>query len=204
MYLSDDLENPTKYQIEEEANTVIAPYGYLIIWADKLMTITQLHAPFKLATEGGYITLTAEDYTWGDTLYYEPHLGVESVGLYPDGSNDVYTMTTPTIAKPNTINSYAAWIEQPENPGNGEGVEYIEATNLIFTATAHTLYIYSPHATSATIALYTTTGQQCMHTATSLTSGRASISLASLASGIYIATVTDSEGNTEVLKIKVE
>ena len=204
MYLSDNLDDPTKYQIEEEVNTVIEPYGYLIIWADKLMPFTQLHAPFKLAAEGGYITLTAEDYSWGDTLYYEPHLGVESVGLYPDGSNDVYIMTTPTIAKANTINSYAAWIEQPENPGNGEGVENIETTNLTLTATAHTLYIHSQHATSATIALYTTTGQQCLHTATTLTNGHASINLASLASGIYIVTVTDSEGNTEVLKLKIE
>jgi hypothetical protein len=63
LYLSDDIENPTKYQIEkvEGNSTLIEPYGHFIIWADKLASLTQVHAPFKLASEGGYVTLTATD-----------------------------------------------------------------------------------------------------------------------------------------------
>ena len=202
MYLSDNIDKPTKYQIAGDGgvNTVIEPYSYLVIWADKLMTFTQLHVPFKLAAEGGYVTLTAAGHTWGDTLYYEPHLGIESVGLYPDGSSDVYVMTTPTIARANTLNSYAVWVEQPENPG-GEGIESITTESLALNYHEQTLYIHSADATSAIVTLYTATGQQYMRAATELSSGYAAITLASLPAGTYIVTVTDSNNNTEVMKL---
>lgn len=204
MYLSDNLEKPTKYQIEgdDAASTLIEPYGYLIIWADKLMTFTQLHASFKLDTEGGYVVLTAADESWRDVIYYEPHLGTESVGLYPDGSYDVYIMSKPTIGKPNTINSYAAWLEQPEIPEMGQGIETVTAEPLKLTVYGQMLHIHSQTATTATATVYTATGQQCMKAATTLTNGHATISLASLAKGTYIIAVTDAEGNTETMKIK--
>ena len=205
MYLSDNLEKPTKYQIESDdnASTLIEPYGHLIVWADKLMTFTQLHASFKLDTEGGYVVLTAADESWRDVIYYEPHLGTESVGLYPDGSHDVYIMSKPTIGKPNTINSYAAWLEQPEIPAFGEGIEAITAEELTLTVYEQTLHIHSQTATTATVAVYTATGQQCMKAATALTNGHATIGLAALAKGTYIVAVTDDEGNTVTMKIKI-
>ena len=204
-YLSDDIESPTKYQLEkvDGASTVIEPYSYLIIWADKLASLTQLHAPFKLASEGGYVTLTAADLSWGDTIYYDPHLGTESVGRYPDGSYDVYIMSKPTIANTNTINSYAAWLEQPEIPESGNHIEAITTDALTLTATAHTLHIHSNEATTAIITLYTTTGQQCLKTSATLINDHAAISLATLSEGTYIVTVTDSEGNTKTLKINI-
>ena len=205
MYLSDNLEKPTKYQIESDdnASTLIEPYGHLIVWADKLMTFTQLHASFKLDTEGGYVVLTAADESWRDVIYYEPHLGTESVGLYPDGSHDVYIMSKPTIGKPNTINSYAAWLEQPEIPAFGEGIEAITAEELTLTVYEQTLHIHSQTATTATVAVYTATGQQCMKAATALTNGHATIGLTALAKGTYIVAVTDDEGNTVTMKIKI-
>ena len=204
MYLSDNLEKPTKYQIESDdnASTLIEPYGHLIVWADKLMTFTQLHASFKLDTEGGYVVLTAADESWRDVIYYEPHLGTESVGLYPDGSHDVYIMSKPTIGKPNTINSYAAWLEQPEIPEMGQGIETVTAEPLKLTVYGQMLHIHSQTATTATATVYTATGQQCMKAATTLTNGHTTISLASLAKGTYIIAVTDAEGNTETMKIK--
>ena len=205
MYLSDNIEKPTKYQIESDynANTLIEPYGHLIIWADKLMTFTQLHAPFKLADEGGYVVLTAADESWRDVLYYEPHLSTESVGLYPDGSHDVYVMTNATIGKPNTINSYAAWLEQPEIPENGEGIESSTAETMVLTVSEQMLHIHSHAGTTAIATLYTATGQQCMKAVAALTNGHATISLASLAKGTYIVAVTDAEGNTATMKIKI-
>ena len=204
MYLSDNLDKPTKYQIAGEGvNTVIEPYGHLIIWPDKLMTFTQLHAPFKLAAEGGYVTLTAADESWRDVLYYEPHLGIESVGLYPDGGNDVYVMTTPTIAKTNIINTYAAWLEQPETPEYGNGIEVPHTDALTLSYREQVLHIHSIGATSATVTLYTATGQQYMRAATELSDGYAAITLTSLPAGTYIVTVTDSHDNTEVMKVRI-
>lgn len=205
MYLSDNLDEPTKYVIEGiGVNTLIEPHGYLIIWPDKLMTFTQLHAPFKLAAEGGYVTLSAADLSWGDTIYYEPHLGIESVGLYPDGSNDVYVMTTPTIAKANVINSYAAWLEQPEIPDDGQRIESVATEELQLLFADNTLHICNAGAATATAVLYTPAGQQCLRVTAELASGHAAISLDALARGTYIASVSDSEGNVETLKLRIE
>lgn len=205
MCLSDNLDEPTKYVIEGSGvNTLIEPHGYLIIWPDKLMTFTQLHAPFKLAAEGGYVTLSAADLSWGDTIYYEPHLGIESVGLYPDGSNDVYVMTTPTIAKANVINSYAAWLEQPEIPDEGQRIESVATEELQLLFADNTLHICNAGAATATAVLYTPAGQQCLRVTAELASGHAAISLDALARGTYIASVSDSEGNVETLKMRME
>lgn len=205
LYLSDDIENPTKYQIEkvEGNSTLIEPYGHFIIWADKLASLTQVHAPFKLASEGGYVTLTATDLSWDDTIYYEPHSSTESTGRYPDGSHDVYIMSKPTIAKTNTINSYAVWLEQPEIPDNGNGIESSTSDALILTYSAHTLHIHSNEADTASVTLYTTTGQLSMKTKVTLINGHTAISLTALSEGTYIIAVTDSEENTETLKITI-
>ena len=230
MYLSDNINNPYKYQIPTngDINTLIGPHDHLIIWADKLKDLTQLHASFKLASEGGFLTLTSADGAWGDTLYYEPHLGLESVGLYPDGNDEVYLMTTPSIDKANTLSSYALWIEQPDNfdppvtpeepetpedpetpeepevPGDNTYLDSMTDTRLAIRYHDGTLHLYGASGTTVTFALYDTTGRRCRHLVTRLSGGHSAISLASLAQGTYIASVTDSEGNTEMLKLKKE
>ncbi len=205
MYLSDNLDKPTKYQIsgDDWVSTIIAPYGYLIIWADKLTTFSQLHAPFKLAAEGGYITLTSADQTWSDILYYEPHLGTESVGLYPDGSNEVYVMTTPTIAQSNTINSYATWLEQPVIDTNIESV-LTDNENMQLGYHDHMLHIYGTEASWATLTIYTPTGKTYLRMTAELLDRHTAISLGTLPEGIYIVSVTDSNGETRTMKLRTE
>jgi hypothetical protein len=117
MYLSDNLSKPKKYQITKgnaSINTIIPAYGYLIIWCDKLDPLSQLHATFKLDADGGDVLLTAADESWSDRLVYTTMKGDETVGRYPDGSQQVFTMNIPTIAKSNVYSSYATEIEQPE------------------------------------------------------------------------------------------
>ena len=119
MYLTDNPEKPQKYQISKEsteANTVIPAYGYLIVWCDKLETQTYLHASFKLSDEGE-VMLTSSDGTWSDRFVYSSHKADESVGRYPDGSNNVYAMNLPTIAKGNIITSYMTEVPQPATSG---------------------------------------------------------------------------------------
>ena len=120
MYLTDNPEKPTKYQISKEstnANTVIPPHGYLIIWCDKLETKEQLHAPFKLAAEGDELQLTAADESWTDRFVYAEMKADQTAGRYPDGYGDVYTMNVPTIARANIMSSYAVPVEQPVPTG---------------------------------------------------------------------------------------
>ena len=121
MYLSDDENNPRKYQIgtidSPNNNTIVPAHGHLIIWCDKLQMQSQLHAPFKLAAEGGTLLLTAADESWSDRLTYTAMQADETVGRYPDGTNTVLTMNVPTIAKANITSSYATEVNQPKPSG---------------------------------------------------------------------------------------
>ena len=117
MYLSDNPEIPQKYQIAASTSTIIPPHEYIIIWCDKLDPLSQLHAPFKLAAEGDELLLTAADGSWTDRIIYTAMNGDETVGRYPDGSNNVITMNVPTIAKANITGSYATVVSQPKPDG---------------------------------------------------------------------------------------
>ena len=113
-------------------------------------------------------------------------------------------MTIPTIAKANIINSYAAWLEQPEIPENGEGIDDVAVETLKVLITDNKLYIYSAEAVSTTATVYTPAGQQCVKVLTELADGHACIELSTLPAGTYIVAVSDSNGNTETLKIRIE
>ena len=118
MYLTDNFDKPQKYQItkgETQANTIIPAHGYLIIWCDKENPLSQLHASFKLAADGDELQLMAADGSWMDRFNYPAHNSDQTVGRYPDGSNQVYVMNVPTIAKANITSSYVIEVEQDYN-----------------------------------------------------------------------------------------
>ena len=117
MYLSDNLKKPEKYQISKsntQTSTIIPAHGYLLVWCDKQDPLSQLHASFKLDADGGDVLLTAADKSWTDRLTYTLMDVDETVGRYPDGSKQVFTMNIPTIAKSNVYSSYLTEVEQPE------------------------------------------------------------------------------------------
>lgn len=107
-YLSDNEAKPTKYEIASTggaASTTIPAHGYLIVWASKREDMGKdIHASFKLGnTDGSVIMLTAPDKSWSDTMKYDAHDGMESVGRFPDASTDIYKFSAPTIGKANTL-----------------------------------------------------------------------------------------------------
>ena len=133
LFISDDLEDPLKYQIPAGTiNTIIPAHGHLVVWADKLEPTTQLHAPFKLGNnDGERVLVTASDEFvnnnvdyfnahpslkgFADCLTYNEHKGDESVGRYPDGGHSFYQMTRPTIAWQNHSHSYDTYLGEEEN-----------------------------------------------------------------------------------------
>lgn len=120
MYLSDNVKKPQKYQIgkgESQASTIIPAHGYLVVWCDKLDPLSQLHATFKLDADGGDVLLTAADESWNDKLTYTAHNSDQTVGRYPDGSNQVFVMNMPTIAKANIASSYLFDITNKQTTG---------------------------------------------------------------------------------------
>jgi len=121
MYLSDNAKKPLKYQITskqgtggdaDDQATYIPAHGYLIVWCDKLEPTSQLHASFKLDDDGGEVLLTAADESWTETVSYGRMKGDESIGRYPDGTNNWFTMNVPTIEGANMVSTYSMPIIQ--------------------------------------------------------------------------------------------
>ncbi len=203
MYVSDNLSKPLKWQVpstDVAVRTVIDPHGFLIIWADKLTPINQLHSSFKLAAEGGEVLITAADESWCDTLCYTVHNGTQSVGLYPDGSNTVYVMDKPTLAANNIITSYATIYEEPVIPNSIRDVEISRNGGLSLTYSDALVTVRSENAGRVRYLVSTIAGQTCME-GTLNVSDTETISLNSLPDGTYIVRVTDSDSNRCTIKV---
>jgi len=106
MYLTDELDEPTKWQIPTDipAQTTIASGGYLLIWADDDVDDDGLHASFRLSADGDTAALFDTDgLSLIDRLRFGEQTVDTSVGYYPDGQGEPRAMTTPTPGAANTI-----------------------------------------------------------------------------------------------------
>ncbi len=97
-YLTDNLSQPTKWQIP--ANTIIASRGFLLVWADNdvhqngLGSHGDLHASFALSLSGEALGLFAPDGTPQHQVVFGQQFQNVSQGLFPDGNtNAIYFMT---------------------------------------------------------------------------------------------------------------
>ena len=198
MYLSDDAGKPMKYQIskgDSEAESVIPAHGYLVIWCDKLDPLSQLHASFKLAAEGGDVLLTAADESWTDRLTYAALAGDQTAGRYPDGTANVIQMNVPTIAQTNLTSSYAVAIDQATSV---LAVLHTPTLSLTVRYVADALAIHAPADAAEEdlrVNIVNITGQRIENRTARLNTGYAEVPLHHLPAGIYIATVTDANGH---------
>ncbi|MBN1508570.1 MAG: chitobiase/beta-hexosaminidase C-terminal domain-containing protein, partial [Sedimentisphaerales bacterium] len=116
MYLTDDLLTPTKWQIPtgKASETTIAPQGYLVIWADKDVTDTGLHASFSLDASGEEIGLFDKDgVTLIDSIVFGQQMTDVSYGRYPDGNDTWVQMPFPNPGIPNFI-IYQGIVKKPK------------------------------------------------------------------------------------------
>lgn len=114
MFLSDDLQNPQKYQIpaQDSISTLIPPHGFYILWADKKESQNQLHTGFEIDKDGGLVILSSSDGLCQDIFSYPAHTRELSIGLWPDGGNFVYVYSHPTIEQGNLMSSYSSLFEE--------------------------------------------------------------------------------------------
>lgn len=207
MYLSDDVQNPTKYRISAEGtetSTILPAHGHRIIWCDNQDTREQLHASFKLGNEdGAVVMLTAADESWADTLVYCAHDGMETVGRFPDGGREFYRMYRPSIDGPNRMNSYTTLYVPPTiTPDQGEdGIEDVMASNahsggLSLRFSAGDLVVKSEEAPRVRLGIYTPDGKLAMQRTVEMDAPTVRVPVLPLTSGTYIARLTDGEGNT--------
>ncbi len=116
MYLTDDLNEPTRWQIPDDApaQTTIEAYGYLLIWADDDTDDGPLHAGFSISKDGEYVGLFASD---GDTIIdgivFDEQIANVSYGRFPDAGDDLRYFATPTPAAENDW-AYLGIVEEPQ------------------------------------------------------------------------------------------
>lgn len=218
MYLSDNHQKPQKYQIpldDERLNTVIPARGYKVVWCDKKDNLSSaIHAPFKLDADSGVVLISnynSDSLIWADTLAYASHSGTETFGRYPDGSRDTYLMTRPTIAAANMLTSYSEYMyiappmdETPEKEQQSDSIlvdiAHNVAASLRLAYVAGVLNVKSVGAGISSVRILSTSGTNINVQPIRHDSHYMTYSLGAIPPGIYIATVTDVEGNTATLK----
>ena len=106
--LTDDLTLPAKWAIP--TNTVIAPRGFLLVWADDEAaqngtgTNSELHAAFKLSNNGESLGLFSPDGVRQNVVTFGSQLQNMSQGYHPDGNtNAIYSMPDWSPNAPNRL-----------------------------------------------------------------------------------------------------
>ncbi len=104
MYLTDDLDEPTKwqFQVENRTEALIGPQEYLLIWADEDDSGNWLHTNFKLDSAGDAVYLFDSDgQTLIDSFIFEAQSPDVSYGRFPDAGNTLRFFGFPTPGQPN-------------------------------------------------------------------------------------------------------
>ena len=94
MYLSDNRNNPRKWQFPND--TQIAPGGYLIVWADEDGNAESgLHANFKLSRNGETVMLVDTDQRGNqvlDVINFKAQGKDVALGRVPNGTGDFMSL----------------------------------------------------------------------------------------------------------------
>ncbi len=163
MFVTDDLEHPTMWQIPdtEPDSTTIGPGGFLVLWADKESEEGVLHLELKLSGKGEQIGISDifEGNTISiDSLTFGPQWADTSYGYVEDGGGDrgYFNPSTPgetnangivvvgITEKPNAFITDYHLAQNYPNPFN-------PTTKIEFTV---------PKAGKTTLTVYSVTGQK--------------------------------------------
>ena len=206
MYLSDKVDNPQKYQIaaQEGVNTVIPAHGFKVVWCDKLEPVSQMHADFKLASEGGAVVLTSANGEWADTLNYCEHTDKQTVGRYPDGGSSVYVLAIASIESTNRISSYDSLYYKHGDPIDSSIRDMMaQDGGLTVTYEAGYVCVTSERPTTAQLTIFTSAGQQCRADNINLQTGSATLFVGDMPKGVYVVSVNAADGQTGACKIVI-
>ncbi|MDH5251052.1 MAG: lamin tail domain-containing protein [Cyclobacteriaceae bacterium] len=98
MYMSDNKDNPFKYQIpaDNPSATTIAAGGFLLLWADGKKSQGPLHLEFSLSNTGEDVGIYYIDGREIDAFSFGPQEEDKSLGRSSNGGNTWTTFTIPT------------------------------------------------------------------------------------------------------------
>ncbi|MFZ1749634.1 MAG: CotH kinase family protein [Saprospiraceae bacterium] len=143
LYMSDSYTSTQKWKFPN--TTVIAPKGYLIVWADDDATQSGLHAAFKLSSSGEKVILSYADGTVVDSITFDAQTKDISYLRCPNGTGS-FRANSPSFGTENCLTSAAEDIENNElaiYPNPGTGLFYIQNTGewikniKVYNATGH-------------------------------------------------------------------
>ncbi len=214
-----------------KASTIIEAHGYKIIWCSKRDTYKELHASFKLDNEdGAMVRIQAADGSWADSLYYCAMDGDQTCGRFPDGGNQLYLMTLTTIAATNRISTYASeWdyeapeeeeeVVTPDEPDTEDeeeevtepeteqeepvynGILNARSGGLSLACVGDWLLIKSEETDAVQLTIYNAAGATVMNANVTMELMHARVSVASLPTGVYVATIVDADGERCATKL---
>ncbi len=190
MYITDDLTDPTAYQIADSmpSKTTIPAHGFLLLWADKQPEEGVLHVGIKLSSKGEQIGL-AEMFEgqprFIDSLTFGPQTTDISYGRKVDGGNEWVYFSKPSPGETNA-NGIVVGIKRLTNQVVREyrlGQNYPNPFN-----PTTTIEFSLKKAGRVTLTLYTTTGEKVATLVNkNLASGKYKVKVdgSRLASGVY-------------------
>ena len=162
MYITDDLSDPTAYQIADSmpGKTTIPAGGFLVLWADKQPEQGVLHVGIKLSGKGEQIGL-AEMFEgqphFIDSLTFGPQTTDISYGRKDDGGNEwvYFSKASPGETNANGI------VVGIDRYGNQTVTEYALSQNYPNPFNPTTNIEFSlKKAGHTTLTIYTITGQK--------------------------------------------
>jgi hypothetical protein len=100
LYMSDTYATPLKWKLPD--SLVIAPKGYLLVWADEDLTQPGIHAGFKLSASGEKIILSYADGYVVDSITFGPQGKDISFGRCTNGTG-TFKAFKPTFGSENCV-----------------------------------------------------------------------------------------------------
>ena len=127
MYITDDLADPTKWQIPatNPSSTTIPAGDFLYVWADNQPTEGPLHVNIKLSASGEAIGLSVQGATALETIdsyTFGPQTADISTGRFVDGAANFLTFDNPTPGAPNEIGFVSGIFINEFLAGNANGI----------------------------------------------------------------------------------
>ncbi len=96
----------------------MATDGYLVVWADKDLLQSGMHANFKIAATGSTLYLTNANLTVIDSIAFSTQLTDQTLGRYPNGTGNFQTLVPTFAANNNSAVSVADDVFKVENEWN--------------------------------------------------------------------------------------
>ncbi len=146
---------------------------------------------------------------FADHIVYKAHKGDQTVGRFPDGGNSLYVMNRPTIGQNNLLHTYDEFIGMDDgvivdNPELAINTPVAESKDITVKFAEGNLVLQAATEGTAQLYIYSSTGQLLKSQTVNFTTGTTTVDLNNLPTGIYMATVKESNTKAASCKFMVK